>query len=153
MLHTLVLAAATATSPFLDDFAGVWTCGNASYRERWEITPAGDGRQQWAGVVYGDPASPDGHAVVGLLVHERVWIYDDFHTDGSYAHLYAQPPKDHVWVWTGSYYPLDAARDDAPIITWTLTPQGTIERTFAKRSAEGGAIAMGGDTCKKVSTP
>jgi hypothetical protein len=150
ILSALVLAAATGASPFFDDFGGAWTCGNASYHEQWDIHR--DGNNPWIAVVYGDEANPDGHAVVGWLPQAKTWVYDDFHADGAYAQLTAEAPQDHVWVWTGTYFPRDGTPDPNPHITWKLMPDGTIARTFAKRT--GSTITtMGSDTCRRAATP
>ncbi|HVA28158.1 MAG TPA: hypothetical protein VNF68_08255, partial [Candidatus Baltobacteraceae bacterium] len=74
--------------------------------------------------------------------------YDDFHVDGSQSHLTAAPPESGTWEWTGTYYPDAAAPDPGPDITWTLTPQGTIARTFAQR-VNGKPIVRGSDSCTK----
>ena len=152
MIAELVLAALTGNgSQFLQMFSGVWTCGNAHYHERWEVVPhrGTDTQGAWmADVAYGDPQHPDGFAYVYFVPGANQFRYDDFHIDGSQSHLTAPPPTNGAWEWTGTYYPDAAAPDPGPDITWRLTPQGTIARTFAQR-VNGKAIVRGSDTCTK----
>jgi hypothetical protein len=148
MLPALVLAAAGSTATqFYDDFAGSWICGNATNHATWRIDSApGD---YWTTVVYGDSARPDGHAYVGYLEQEGVYVYNDYHADGSLARLTANPPSDHTWVWTGTYFPYGGAADDTPYISWKLLPNGTIARTFGKR-VNGRVTELGSDTCRQA---
>lgn len=148
----LIFAAATAGSQFLQMFSGIWTCGNASYHERWEIKPhvGHDAPDAWiADVTYGDPAHPDGFAYVYYVPGANEFHYDDFHLDGSQAHLSAAPPLAKRFEWTGMYYPDGGTPDPGPDVTWTLNDDGTISRTFAQR-VNGKAITRGSDTCRKL---
>ncbi len=153
MVVTLILAAlVTGGEQFLQMFSGVWTCGNATYHERWEIRPHAGHDAPGAGmadVVYGDPQHPDGFAYVYYVPGAKEFRYDDFHADGAQAHLSATAPVNGSWEWTGTYYPSGAAADPGPDITWTLTSAGTIARTFAQR-VNGKAIVRGSDTCTKA---
>jgi len=155
MFQAMVLAAlATNGSQFLQMFSGMWTCGNATYHERWEIAPhqGHDVQGAWiADVVYGDPKHPDGFAYVYFVPGASQFRYDDFHVDGSQSHLTAPSPTNNAWEWTGVYYPDGAAADPTPDITWTLTSQGTIARTFAQRIG-GKIVPRGSDSCVKGST-
>jgi hypothetical protein len=138
----------SGSNAFLDDFAGSWTCGNASYHSAWRIEPA-PGKSEWAEVSYGEPQAPAGIAFVGPIEQEKTYVYNDFHTDGSLARLSSPVAVDHVWIWTGTYYPQGKAADPTPYITWTLTPKGTIERHFAQRM-QGKTIDRGSDTCSRT---
>jgi len=150
VLHAVVLAAVTANgSQFLQMFQGVWRCGNATYHERWEIRPhqGSDAQGAWiADVVYGDPQHPDGFAYVYFVPGANTFRYDDFHVDGSQAHLTSPPPANGSFEWTGTYYPDGGAPDPNPDITWTLTPQGTIARAFGQH-VDGKTVQRGSDLC------
>lgn len=148
MILAVLLAAIVSPNSFVNDFGGVWTCGNANYHERWEIR-ALPGRAPVAEVVYGDPAKPDGFAFVYFVPEEHLFRYDDFHADGAQSHLTGFP-TDAVWDWTGSYEPKGGPLDPNPDITWTRH-NDTIERSFRQR-VKGTPVVRGSDTCTKVST-
>ncbi len=149
MLSALVLAAVTsAATQFFHDFGGSWTCGNENYHTQWSITsPAGTA---WTLVTYGtDKDHLGGTAYVGWLPQENAYLYSDFHTDGALARLSSPLPSDgRTWHWTGVYYPVGGAKDTTPDITWTLMPNGTIQRKFAQR-INGKVIDRGSDICTK----
>jgi hypothetical protein len=44
-----------------------------------------------------------GTAFVGYLPLEKQWIYEDFHSDGSFSANGAVPPANGVWTWSGTY--------------------------------------------------
>lgn len=148
MIAPFILAAVTnVATQFFDDFGGAWRCGNARYSAPWKIvSPDGD---YWTIVTYGPPDKPGGVAYVGYLPQMHVYVYHDYHADGSFADLTASAPSDRTWHFTGSYYPAGGAKDDGPDITWTLTPQGTIQRVFSQR-VDGKLIERGRDTCTKI---
>ena len=137
---------------FLNDFGGVWTCGNAGYHERWDIHTLA-GHRQIAEVIYGDPNKPDGYAFVYFVPSVHQYRYDDFHADGAQSHLTATVPlvKPGIpikWDWTGTYYPMNQPVDPNPDITWERASQSTIERVFRKR-VNGAPVEQGRDTCTK----
>lgn len=143
----VLAAAANVATQFFNDFGGNWTCGNDKYHSQWSITSP-DGNY-WTIVAYGlDAAHPGGTAYVGWLPQEHVYVYDDFHNDGSLAKLTAPVPSNGVWHWTGTYDASGAATPDTgPDITWTRK-NDTIVRTFGKR-VNGAVQPMGNDTCTK----
>jgi len=153
MLHGLILAAVADAAAFLKDFTGVWTCGNASYHERWEIRPHRGydaPNASMADVVYGDPQKPDGFAYVYFVPGANEFRYDDFHADGAQSHLTSPGPAGDAWEWTGTYYPKGAPADPGPDIIWTLSTPTTIARTFSQR-VNGAPIQRGADSCTRES--
>jgi len=150
VITALVFAAATsAATQFFQDFGGSWTCGNDKYHAAWSIASPRDSK--WTIVTYGDDREHlDGTAYVGWLPQENAYVYIDFHADGALAHLTSPLPKgDHTWSWTGVYYAVGGAKDTTPDITWTLMPNGTIQRKFGQR-IDGKLIEKGSDTCTKA---
>lgn len=145
MLTAFVLAATTSvSSSFLDDFAGKWLCG--ARKILWNIQPSGP---RWTTVTYGDPEHPYGVAYVGFLEADNVLSYNDFHTDGALARLTSPPPTNHVYHWSGTYYPVGNPKDTSGDIYWTLTPSGTIHRDFGQ-IVNGKRIARDSDDCVKT---
>jgi hypothetical protein len=150
MIAALVLAVLAGPSSFLNDFGGVWNCGNANYHERWDIHPLAS-HPEITEIVYGDPSKPDGFAFVYYVPSAHEFRYDDFHADGAQSHLTSPGPlvAPWVWEWTGTYYPMNQPADPNPDITWTLQ-SGTIARSFRQR-VNGTPVQRGSDTCTKVS--
>lgn len=150
MFAAVVLAATTSVATqFFDDFAGRWLCRSAHATSYWSIArPAGSA---WTIVTWGaDPNHAGGRAYVGWLAQKREYVYDDFHNDGSLAQLHAAAPSDHRYVWTGAYYAARARRADrSGRITWTLAPNGSIERRYA-RIVDARVVPQGNDTCTKT---
>ena len=144
----LVIAAVTAASLFLTQFGGTWSCGNAQYHAAWTIAQA-PGKSAWTSVTYGDPKNPGGTAYVGWLPQQQRYVYRDFHSDGSYAELSAPTPSNGTWTWTGDYYPAGGSKDDGPLITWRLAPDGSIERHFSKRTGTT-VEERGSDRCTRT---
>jgi hypothetical protein len=138
-------------------FLGSWTCvtqipANGStaartLRTAWTFAPlsAGSG---WIRIVYGDPASPDGTAVVGYVSELKKFVYRDFHADGSYADISSAAPVDGRWVWTGPYYPAAGGVLNGRIV-YTMVSPTRYDRSF-ESVVDGKAVAMGGDTCTKA---
>ena len=149
MTSTIVIAVAATANLFLSQFGGTWTCGNDRYHAAWTIAQA-PGESTWATVTYGPPSHPGGSAFVGWLAQEQHYVYEDFHSDGSFARLSAAPPKDGIWTWTGDYFPQGGNKDSDAVITWTLTPDGSIARRFAKRTPTG-LEDRGSDHCTRTS--
>src|ERR1700761_6023576 len=81
-------------------FIGNWTCVTSSaatatsparvIRTPWAFTPM-FGDAGWIRVIYGDPAKPDGTAIIGYVSDLKKFVYRDFHADGSYADISADP--------------------------------------------------------------
>lgn len=144
----MLAAAMAAGTQFFRDFGGSWTCGNDKYHASWWITSP-DGNA-WTIVSYGtDKLHLGGTAYVGWLPQENAYVYTDFHSDGALAQLSSPlPVSDHTWHWTGVYYPVGGAKDTTAEITWTLMPNGTIERKFGQR-INGKLIDKGSDTCTR----
>jgi len=151
MIVAALLAVLVGPKSFLNDFGGVWNCGNANYHERWDIHPLVR-HPEISELVYGDPSKPDGFAFVYYVPSAHEFRYDDFHADGAQSHLVSDGPATSTpWDWTGTYYPMNQSPDPNPDIIWKLTAQGTIERNFRQR-VNGVPVERGSDTCTKVST-
>jgi hypothetical protein len=142
MIPAFVFAASLA-STFLDDFTGTWLCGEQ--KTVWNIQPW---RDRWAQVTYGDPEHPYGVAYVGFLEADNVISYNDFHADGALARLTSPPPTNHIYHWSGAYYPLGKPKDTSGDIYWTLTPSGTLHRDFGQ-IVDGKRKALAADECVK----
>jgi hypothetical protein len=125
-------------------FLGTWKCADVT----WTFAPLQNG-SHWIRDVYGDPAHPDGTAVIGWVSQLGKWIYRDFHADGSYADLTSRPPLGGRWEWTGPYYPSGSDRELNGKVTYVVVSPTRYDRTF--EALENGALVKhGGDTCVKV---
>jgi hypothetical protein len=139
-------------------FLGNWTCvtpiaATAStpartVRTAWTFSSL-YGDDAWIRVVYGDPARPDGSAVIGYVTDLKRFVYRDFHADGAYADISAAPPANNQWEWTGPYYPVTGGVLNGRIV-YTMVDATRYHRSF-EAIVDGKPTAMGGDTCTKVS--
>lgn len=102
----ILLAAAVAVNAFLSAFAGTWTCtphlpnGTTAPASTWTIAAAP--RSSWA-VVHWSSRGGNGTAYVGYLAPNAQWIYEDFHSDGSFATNTSNGPDGGVWTWSGTF--------------------------------------------------
>lgn len=132
-----------SVSAFAQMFGGTWTCHDGSYTVPWRIAPAA--APTWTTVSYGSP-NLGGIAYVGYLPAAHSWIYDDFHSDGSYSRNLSPGPSGSTWVWTGSYFTATQIRQGS--VTWRLTSSRRIDRIFAPLQ-NGKYVTSGGDYCTK----
>jgi hypothetical protein len=101
-----LIAAALAGNAFLSAFGGMWACtphipGVVSAPvSRWTIAQAP--RSSWV-IVKWSARDANGTAFVGYLAHDQQWIYDDFHSDGSFSANTSRGPVDGIWTWSGSF--------------------------------------------------
>jgi len=133
-----------ASDPHADAqyFSGTWICGGST---QWTFAPLAGG---WTEITYGPSAKPYGTAIMGYVDALGRWIYRDFHADGSYADLTAEPPHDGRWVWSGPYYPGGADHTLNGRVTYLEVDPKRYDRTF--ESLESGAyVKKGGDSCVK----
>lgn len=102
----ILLAAAVAVNAFLSAFAGTWTCtphlpgGVRAPGSTWTIAAAP--KSTWA-VVQWSSRGANGTAYVGYLAPDAQWLYEDFHSDGSFATNTSSGPQDGVWTWNGTF--------------------------------------------------
>ncbi|MBV9271211.1 MAG: hypothetical protein JO165_08955 [Candidatus Eremiobacteraeota bacterium] len=135
---TAVLASVTL---FASQFAGNWTCANVP----WRIAPVAG--TPWTAVHWGGEGRDGGTAYVGYVPARHVWVYEDFHGDGSLAEPSSPGPTDDGWVWTGAYY--NGPNVLHGRIIWKLNAGSTrIDRTFFTRMSTG-FKKTGSDVCTR----
>jgi hypothetical protein len=123
---------AVAVSAFLTAFGGSWTCtapaahGVAGSVTQWTIAAAPRG--PWTRIVVG-PAGSGEVAYVGYLRHDRAWIYESFHDDGSFSTSVSPGPAGGVWTWHGTFTTPDGARHDS--VQWRREGD-TLHRRFGR---------------------
>ena len=119
MLGLIVLT----MSLFATAFGGTWTCAvhppttvkqpHVLY-STWRIAPAPGGR--WTAVTWGTRAEPGGLAYVGYDGARKLWIYDDYHFDGSfYRDFSTGPDRNGTWRWYGTADQWHLDRSDGPV--------------------------------------
>jgi hypothetical protein len=102
----LLLAAALATNAFLSAFGGMWACAPhipgvvSAPVSTWTIAQAP--KSSWV-IVHWSAREANGTAFVGYLGHDQTWIYDDFHSDGSFSANTSPGPVNGTWTWSGSF--------------------------------------------------
>lgn len=102
----MLIAAVVAANAFLSAFGGTWACtphlpGNAvAPASTWTIAPA---RQSAWAVVRWSARGGNGTAFVGYLAPDQSWIYEDFHSDGSFATNTSPGPQNGIWTWSGTF--------------------------------------------------
>jgi hypothetical protein len=102
----VLLLAAVAVNAFLSAFGGTWQCserlpGVASVPvSTWTIAAAPD--SAWV-VVHRIGRGAGGTAFVGYLPAEQRWMYEDFHSDGSFTTSTSSGPQNGTWTWEGEY--------------------------------------------------
>jgi hypothetical protein len=123
---------AVAVGAFLAAFGGTWTCtapathGSARSLTHWTIAAAPRG--PWTRIVV-TPVGSGGVAYVGYLRHDRDWIYESFHDDGSFSTSVSPGPVDGVWTWRGTFTTPDGKRHDS--VQWRREG-ATIARRFGR---------------------
>lgn len=126
-------------------FLGTWKCAGVT----WAFMPLAP-ESPWIRDVYGDPAHPDGTAVLGYVDGLHAWVYRDFHADGSYADLTSNGPKDGRWEWMGPYYPASGGPTLNARISYIVVDPSRFDRVFESLK-DGAFVKLGGDTCTKTS--
>jgi len=102
----VVLLAAVAASAFLSAFGGTWACAPhvpgvvTGPVSTWTIAAAP--HSSWA-VVQWSSRGASGTAFVGYLAPDQQWIYEDFHSDGSFASHISSGPQNGAWTWIGTF--------------------------------------------------
>jgi hypothetical protein len=102
----MILAAAVAVNAFLNAFGGTWACtphltGVVSAPvSTWTIAAAP--RSSWV-VVRWSARTANGTAFVGYLAPSGQWIYEDFHSDGSFSAITSSGPQNGTWTWDGTF--------------------------------------------------
>jgi hypothetical protein len=102
----MLLLAAVVANAFLSAFAGSWACTPhlpgvvAAPQSHWTIGAAP--RSSWA-VVRWSSRGESGTAFVGYLAPDAQWIYEDFHSDGSFASHTSSGPQNGTWTWDGTF--------------------------------------------------
>jgi hypothetical protein len=103
----MLVLAAVAANAFLSAFGGMWACTPhvagvvTAPVTHWSI--AAEPRSSWVVVHWATRAQDGGTAFVGYLAPDQQWIYDDFHTDGSFAANTSSGPQNGTWTWEGSF--------------------------------------------------
>jgi hypothetical protein len=102
----MLLLAAVAANAFLSAFGGLWACTPhtpgvvAAPVTQWSIAAAP--RSSWV-VMHWTSRAANGTAFIGYLAPEQQWIYDDFHSDGSYSANTSSGPQNGTWTWEGTF--------------------------------------------------
>ena len=102
----MLVLAAVAANAFLSAFGGTWACaphmpGVATGPvSTWTI--AAVPRSSWV-VVRRRSRGENGTAFVGYLAPDQQWIYEDFHSDGSFASNTSSGPQNGTWTWEGTF--------------------------------------------------
>jgi hypothetical protein len=102
----VLLLAAVVANAFLSAFAGSWTCTPhlpgvvTPPQSHWTIAAAP--RSTWATVRWSSRGE-SGTAFVGYLPAQQQWIYEDFHSDGSFASNTSSGPQTGTWTWNGTF--------------------------------------------------
>jgi hypothetical protein len=122
----MLVLAAVAANAFLSAFGGMWACTPqipgvvTASATQWSIAAAP--RSSWVVVHWETRAHDGGTAFVGYLPAEQQWIYDDFHTDGSFAANTSSGPQSGTWTWEGSFTTPDRVLHGA--VQWRRTKTG-----------------------------
>jgi hypothetical protein len=102
----MLVVAALAVNLFLSTFGGTWLCtthgGGAANAAPARWTIAAVPHSAWAVVRWGEPGA-GGTAYVGYLAPLGAWMYDDFHSDGSFTASTSNGPQNGVWTWSATY--------------------------------------------------
>jgi hypothetical protein len=102
----MLVAAALAANAFLSAFGGTWTCTPhmpgvvTAPVSTWTIAP--EPRSSWV-VVRWSSRGAHGTAFVGYLPPSAQWVYEDFHSDGSFASNTSPGPQNGTWTWNGTF--------------------------------------------------
>lgn len=102
----MLVLAAVAVNAFLSAFGGTWACTPhvpgvvTAPASRWSIARVPN--STWVAVHWA-ARSENGTAFVGYLAPDQQWIYDDFHSDGSFGANTSSGPQNGTWIWTGTF--------------------------------------------------
>ena len=95
-----------AANAFLSAFGGTWQCTphlpgvTVAPVSIWRIAP--EPNSSWA-VVRWSSRGEHGTAFVGYIVPDQQWLYEDFHSDGSFASNTTSGPQNGTWTWSGTF--------------------------------------------------
>jgi hypothetical protein len=126
------MLAAVALNAFVAAFGGTWTCtletphGVRAPATTWTIAAAPHG--PWTRITYA-PGRGGGVAYIGYLPYEKVWVYQDFHDDGSYAANTSPGPERGDWTFEGAF--VTAERMQHYAVRWRRDG-ATIRRSFGR---------------------
>jgi hypothetical protein len=102
----MLVLAVIAANAFLSTFGGTWTCAPhltgvvAPSVSKWTI--AAVPRSSWV-VLHWSSRSENGTAFVGYLPADQRWIFEDFHSDGSFSSTTSGGPQNGAWTWNGTF--------------------------------------------------
>jgi hypothetical protein len=121
----VLVLAAVAVNAFLSAFGGAWTCTPhlpgvvAPPVSNWTIAQAP--QSSWV-VVRWSSRGEHGTAYVGYLAPESQWIYEDFHSDGSFVSNTSSGPQSGAWTWSGTF--TSPQREQHGALQWRRTKTG-----------------------------
>lgn len=121
----MLIAAAIAANVFLSTFGGTWSCAAhvpgvaGAPPSAWTIAAVPN--SQWVRVNW-STRSERGTSMVGYVTLEKQWLYEDFHSDGSFSAYAAPAPSNGVWTWQGTY--TNAQRTVHGASQWLRTGSG-----------------------------
>jgi hypothetical protein len=142
------MLAAAAVSAFLAAFGGTWSCTVDSPRTAAgavsRMTIAAEPSGPWTRITIA-PRGPGAIAYVGYLRHDRTWIAEWFHDDGSFSSRVSSGPVDGVWVWHGTSTTAGSMRHDS--VEWRRDG-ATIRRRYG-RSMGADFFTSSSDVCRR----
>lgn len=149
--------AAAVLTLFLHTFAGSWTCTAhipkttstpaQTYRSTWTIAAApGD---VWSVVRWGPLGKNGGIAYVRFLTHEKRWLYDDYHYDGSfYRDFSTGPDAEGNWRWFGTSDQVHSDATQGPVTWRRISP--TLFRQTYRETRSGALVDHGYSDCVRT---
>ena len=102
----MFLFAAVVANAFLSAFGGTWACtphlpeAVPAPVTTWTVAAAP--RSSWV-VLRWSSRSGRGTAFVGYLAANQQWIFEDFHSDGSFSSTTSSGPQNGAWTWNGTF--------------------------------------------------
>jgi hypothetical protein len=102
----MLVLAVVAANAFLSTFGGTWACTPhvsgvvTPFVSRWTIAAAP--RSSWV-VLHWSSRRENGTAFVGYLAADQQWIFEDFHSDGSFSSTTSSGPQNGAWTWNGTF--------------------------------------------------
>lgn len=102
----MLLFAAVVANAFLSAFAGTWACTPhvpgvvRTQVTTWTIAAAP--HSPWV-ELHWSARGESGTAFVGYLRPPQQWVFEDFHSDGSFSASTSDGPQNGTWTWSGTF--------------------------------------------------
>lgn len=141
---------------FLHTFGGSWMCTThapkttlspaQTYRSEWKISAAPGGI--WSIVRWGALGKHGGIAYVRYLTHQKLWVYDDYHYDGTFYRDFSSGPSTAGdWRWFGTNDQVHVDSRQGPV-TWRLISPVLFRQTY-RETRNGKVIDQGYADCMR----